>query len=82
MERNYKGADGLVDCAAVYQDGYINKQQRPTEDTEVWSFTKRILNPAEAEPILLQVSESVVTPQFGKTPAHVPPRLRSPHRAS
>jgi phospholipase C len=55
MERNYKDSGDLVDCASVYTDGYINLEQRPTDDTEVWTFTKRIVNPAEAPPMLLQV---------------------------
>ena len=58
MERNYKGGEGaisIVDCATVYQEGYIDLAQRPTDDTDVWTFTKRIANPAEAAPILFQV---------------------------
>jgi len=55
LERNYKTTDGLVDCAAVYAEGFIDQQQRPTDDTEVWTFTKRITDVASAPPVLMQV---------------------------
>jgi hypothetical protein len=44
-----------VDCALMYKEGMVDRKAKPTAETEVWTFTKRIANPATAEPLLVQV---------------------------
>eukprot|EP01047_Picozoa_sp_COSAG01_P056698 COSAG01_NODE_6459_length_3657_cov_2.202923_6_plen_282_part_00 len=45
----------VVDCALTYKEGMVDRKAKPTAETEVWTFTKRIANPATAQPLLVQV---------------------------
>ena len=40
---------------AIYKEGAVDRTNKPTADTEVWTFTKRVTDLQNAPPILVQV---------------------------
>ena len=54
LESSYKTGK-MIDCTAVYKEGAVDRIAKPTDDTEVWTFTKRVNDPANAAPVLIQV---------------------------